>query len=222
MLHQSGTAQMSRPFLIRPFLISLAATVTALAIGACLLPPDPEETVEAEPLIAGAWKPADRVVRQATGANGADSLGPLDEGRWAAKVEPHTPEAMPDVAVTLSGVVTPGASIGSVSYAFERFSCAYELIVHAAAGRTLELRQRRAVGPCSGAGRILLSWDEAGSLIGDWRRPDGTRWFRVRLAKAADLPLEPDDPGNGGGEEGEIVGAAPPTPPVPDSTRDQG
>ncbi len=183
---------MSRPFLIRPFLISLAATIAALAIGACHHPPETEEPAEAEPLIAGAWKPADRVAVPAAGRNGADSLGPLDEGRWAARVEPDTPEALPDVAVTLSGVVTPGASIGSVSYAFERFSCAYELIVHAAAGRTLELRQRRAVGPCSGAGRILLSWDEAGSLIGDWRRPDGTRWFRVHLAKAPDLPLEPD------------------------------
>lgn len=180
--------------------------LAAVAQAACYLPPDPPSpaierpaSVDTPPgdadasaaprwpdpsLVDGAWRPA--APRESSFRSA--SLTPrvasaLSVGVWSAQVEPPGSEALPDVSLQLRELVLPGDAAGSAEYRFDGYRCRYALYVEEVEGNTVRLRQRLEQGRCAGPGRIILAWEDGQSLIGDWVRPDGTRWFRALLSR---------------------------------------
>jgi hypothetical protein len=190
--------------LVRPLILFFFSLVIG---SSCFLPPDPprvEEEESQEPeLIQGAWMP----VSAAGDSNRdqGDSVEPFRwdagrvvmAGRWSAEVVPRGSETMPEVSVSLFDAAEEGNVVGTATYSFANYACHYALVLESTLGNTVQLSQRFGVGPCAEAGRIVLEWDGNDDLVGDWRRPDGSRWFRVRLtlAPAPDVGVgaEPGD-----------------------------
>ncbi len=142
-------------------------------------------------MIRGAWKPATRAVDGTNGEAPPGTRGPIAPlqldadavmaGHWSAEVLPLGSEAMPEVSLSLFDSAAEGEVVGTATYAFTDYACHYALVLVRAIGPTVELSQRWGVGPCAEAGRIVLEWGADEDLVGDWRRPDGSRWFQVRL-----------------------------------------
>ena len=186
--------------LVRPLILFFLSLVIG---SSCFLPPDPplaEDDSQEPGLIQGAWLPAS----ESPDSNAARST-PVEPfawqagavvmaGRWSAEVMPQGSEAMPEVSVSLFDSADEGNVVGTATYSFTDYACHYALVLESTIGSTVELSQRWGVGPCAEAGRILLEWDGDEDLVGDWRRPDGSRWFRVRLT-------QPAAPGGGVGPE---------------------
>ena len=171
--------------------------LVSIALGSsCFLPPDPpipEDETEEPEMIRGAWKP---VAPTGTGTTGEGSEGvrrviappqwdagsAILEGHWSAEVLPLGSEAMPEVSLSLFESAPEGDVVGTATYSFPDYACHYALVLESMVGPTVELSQRWGVGPCAEAGRIVLQWGDDEDLVGDWRRADGSRWFRVRLS----------------------------------------
>lgn len=169
--------------------------LVSIGLGSsCFLPPDPptpEEQPARRQIIRGAWdSPADSVAGATDdGAGSVQIIAPIDwdaggvvlAGHWSAEVLPEGSEAMPEVSLSLFDSAAEGEVAGTATYDFPGYACHYALVLERAAGDTVELSQRWGVGPCAEAGRIVLEWNSEEDLLGDWRRPDGRRWFQVRL-----------------------------------------
>lgn len=192
-------------FVRRTFLLFVSIVLG----GSCFLPPDPpigEKEPEEPEMIRGAWKP---VVPRGAGTNGEEpervrrviarlpwDAGPvLLEGHWSAEVLPLGSEAMPEVSLSLLESAPEGDVVGTATYSFPDYACHYALVLESMVGRTVELSQRWGVGPCAEAGRIVLQWGDDEDLVGDWRRPDGSRWFQVRLRPMRPVDAEADSGG---------------------------
>jgi hypothetical protein len=111
-------------------------------------------------------------------------------GHWSAEVVPPGSETMPEVSLSLFDSAVEGDVVGTATYAFTDYACHYALVLVRAIGSAVELSQRWGVGPCAEAGRIVLEWDADEDLVGDWRRPDGSRWFQVRLTPTPPVDAE--------------------------------
>lgn len=184
----------------------------SIALGSsCFLPPDPpnvEEEPERRQMIRGAWdSPADSTEgADPDEAGTARVIAPVDwdaggvvmAGQWSAEVMPEGSEAMPEVSLSLFDAALEGEVVGTATYDFPGYACHYALILESADGSSVELSQRWGVGPCAEAGRIVLEWDTEDVLLGDWRRPDGRRWFQVRLTPTPPTDAEIESEGMSG------------------------
>lgn len=111
-------------------------------------------------------------------------------GHWSAEILPLGSEAMPEVSLSLFDSAVEGDVVGTATYSFPDYACHYALVLVRSVGPSVELNQRWGVGPCAEAGRIVLEWGADEDLMGDWRRPDGSRWFQVRLAPTPRMDAE--------------------------------
>lgn len=190
--------------------------LVSIALGSsCFLPPDPpiaEDEPERREMIRGAWdSPADSA--EGAGDDRArevrviapidwDAGGVVMAGQWSAEVLPEGSEAMPEVSLTLFDTAVEGEVVGTATYDFPGYACRYALVLESATGPTVELSQRWGVGPCAEAGKIVLEWDADEDLLGDWRRPDGRRWFQVRLVPTPPAGAQIESEGRGRGDAG--------------------
>jgi hypothetical protein len=151
-------------------------------------------------MIRGAWDSPPEVAGapggEASSGAGRTAMRPQVDadavmaGHWSAEILPPDSETMPEVSLSLFDAAGEGEVVGTATYAFTDYACHYALVLVSSIGSTVELSQRWGVGPCAEAGRIVLEWGEDEDLVGDWRRPDGSRWFQVRLAPTPPLDAE--------------------------------
>jgi hypothetical protein len=146
-------------------------------------------------MIRGAWDTPAGTAEETNGDRAGEVrvIAPIEwdagevviAGHWSAQVLPEGSEAMPEVSLSLFDSAAEGDVVGTATYDFPGYACHYALVLENAVGPVVELSQRWGVGPCAEAGRIVLEWDADDDLLGDWRHPNGRRWFQVRLTPTA-------------------------------------
>ncbi len=158
------------------------------------------DETERREMVRGAWDspPETAEGRDGGGTREVRVVAPIQlgtaaavaTGHWSAEVLPLGSEAMPEVSISLFDSTAEGDVVGTATYSFPDYACRYALVLERLVGPMVELSQRWGVGPCAEAGRIVLEWGDDQDLAGDWRRPDGSRWFRVRLTPTPPVDAE--------------------------------